>query len=127
MMSRMLGAPLGGTIVGGQPGLESAVVRPIFPGEGAGGGGILVPSRVVVALGEPGVPVVCICAPAEGAIAVTATARIAPVRIRFVDFIGVNLVCCSDVSTNLSRLLRAAYRTLGQFFTGWMLIIRDRK
>jgi hypothetical protein len=43
---------------------------------------------VVVELGEPGVPVVCICALAEGATATTTAASIPQRRIRFIDFIG---------------------------------------
>jgi hypothetical protein len=43
---------------------------------------------VVVALGEPGVPVVCICAFAEGATAMTAAANIARKTICFIGFIG---------------------------------------
>ena len=54
-----MGAPLGGTTVGGQYGLESLASRLIVPPNGAGGGGRYFPSMVVVALGEPGVPVVC--------------------------------------------------------------------
>jgi hypothetical protein len=42
---------------------------------------------VVVAPGEPGVPVVWICALVEGATAITAAASIAPRRICFIDFI----------------------------------------
>src|SRR5688572_33076496 len=58
MMSSMLGAPLGGTTVGGQPGLESAALRLALPEKAGGGGGMYLPSIVVVALGEPGTPVV---------------------------------------------------------------------
>jgi len=55
----MFGAALGGTTVGGQYGLESLASRLIVPPKGAGGGGRYLPSIVVVALGEPGVPVIC--------------------------------------------------------------------
>jgi hypothetical protein len=41
-----------------------------------------------VALGEPGVPVVCICAFAEDAAAMMVAASIPPTRICFADFIG---------------------------------------
>ena len=58
MMSSTFGAPLGGTTVGGQPGLESAALRLALPAKGGGGFGIYLPSMVVVALGEPGTPVV---------------------------------------------------------------------
>src|SRR5437762_6520716 len=96
MMSRMLGAPLGGTTVGGHHGLESVAVSLITPPNFGSGGGICLPSMVVVAPGEPGVPVVCICAVAEGATAMTTAASIPPRRICLADFIGVNLVCCSS-------------------------------
>jgi hypothetical protein len=43
---------------------------------------------VVVALGEPGVPVVWICALVEGATAMTAAASIPPRRMCFIGFIG---------------------------------------
>ena len=59
MMSRMLGAPLGGTTRGGQYGLESVALSLITPPNGSGGGGSCLPSIVTVALGEPGVPVIC--------------------------------------------------------------------
>src|SRR5262245_14687893 len=65
MMSRMLGAPFGGTTCGGQYGLESLASRPIAPPNGDGGFGRYRPSIVVVALGEPGTPVVS-CALATG-------------------------------------------------------------
>jgi hypothetical protein len=43
---------------------------------------------VVVELGEPGVPVVCICALAEGATATTTAANIPKRKICLADFIG---------------------------------------
>src|SRR6202007_2928850 len=59
MISRTLGAPLGGTTDGGQYGLESLAVSLITPPNFGGSGGSCLPSIVVVALGEPGVPVIC--------------------------------------------------------------------
>ena len=59
MMSSTLGAPLGGTTRGGQYGLESLALSLITPPNGSGGGGSCFPSMVTVALGEPGVPVIC--------------------------------------------------------------------
>jgi hypothetical protein len=59
MIRRMLGAPLGGTTDGGQYGLESLASKLIVPPNFGGGGGRYLPSIVVVALGEPGVPVLC--------------------------------------------------------------------
>ena len=61
MMSSTLGAPLGGTTVGGHHGLESLALRLIVPPNFGGGFGRYLPSMVVVASGEPGVPVVCVC------------------------------------------------------------------
>src|ERR1700745_4313657 len=92
MMSRMLGAPLGGTTVGGHHGLESLALSLITPPNFGSGGGSCFPSMVVVALGEPGAPVVCTCALAKGATAMTAAASIPPRRIRLGDFIDINLV-----------------------------------
>src|ERR1700757_393906 len=94
MIRRMLGAPLGGTTVGGHHGLESVAVSLITPPNFGSGGGSCFPSMVVVAPGEPGVPVVWICARAEGATVKMAAASIARMRICFADFIGINLVCC---------------------------------
>ncbi len=65
MISSTLGAPLGGTTDGGQYGLESFAVSLITPPNFGGSGGSCLPSIVVVALGEPGVPVIC-CAITPG-------------------------------------------------------------
>src|SRR5882762_9033615 len=59
MMSRMFGAPLGGTTRGGHHGLESLALSLITPPNFIGGGGSCFPSSVRVALGEPGTPVIC--------------------------------------------------------------------
>src|SRR5262249_18382139 len=59
MIRRMLGAPLGGTTCGGQYGFDWSACRLISPPNFGGGGGRYFPSIVVVAPGEPGVPVVC--------------------------------------------------------------------
>src|SRR5947209_19331217 len=100
MMRRMLGAPLGGTTRGGHHGLESVALSLITPPNGIGGGGICFPSIVTVALGSPGVPLIC-WVQAEGATAMTAAASISPMRICFADFIGANLVCCCSNQFNL--------------------------
>ena len=60
MMSKMLGAPLGGTTRGGHQGFEPATVRSILPPNFGSGGGSCAPLMVVVALGEPGTPVVSV-------------------------------------------------------------------
>src|SRR5208282_4913687 len=62
MMRSTLGAPLGGTTRGGHQGLESLALSLITPPNFGGGGGICFPSIVVVALGEPSVPVSCCAA-----------------------------------------------------------------
>src|SRR4029450_7281011 len=100
-MRRMLGALLGGTTVGGHHGLESGAVSLMTPPNFGSGGGSCFPSIVVVALGEPGVPVVCICAFAKGATAMTAAASIPPRRICFTDFIGLIWFVVVDLSTLL--------------------------
>jgi hypothetical protein len=56
------------------------------PPNGAGGGGTYLPSMVVVALGEPGVPVVWTCALADGAAAITAATSIADARMYWFGF-----------------------------------------
>src|SRR5271167_4742517 len=62
MMSRILGAPLGGTIRGGHQGLESFTFSLITPPNCGGGDGSCFPPIVVVALGEPNSPVTCCAA-----------------------------------------------------------------
>jgi hypothetical protein len=59
MMSRMLGAPLGGTTRGGHQGLDWAALRSILPPNLGGGGGNCLPLMVVVASADPSTPVTC--------------------------------------------------------------------
>jgi len=59
MMSSTFGALLGGTTVGGHQGFESLASSLITPPNCGGGGGSCFPSMVMVALGDPGVPVIC--------------------------------------------------------------------
>src|SRR5438132_10191370 len=59
MISSTLGAPFGGTMLGGHHGLESVAFSLITPANIGGGGGSCFPSIVVVALGEPGTPLIC--------------------------------------------------------------------
>src|SRR5271169_2965189 len=73
MMSRMLGAPLGGTMRGGHQVFEPSRVSLITPPNFGSGAGSWLPLTVVVALGSPNTPVTC-CA-ATGATANTAAAR----------------------------------------------------
>src|SRR4029453_11101501 len=90
MISSTLGAPLGGTTVGGQPGLESTALRVILPPKGGGGFGIYFPSMVVVALGEPGVSVVWTCALAQGVATITRAANIPLRRMEWFGCIAVS-------------------------------------
>src|SRR4029077_6536013 len=59
MMSRMLGAPLGGTTRGGHQVFDPSRVSLITPPNFGGAAGSWVPSTVIVALGEPSSPVTC--------------------------------------------------------------------
>src|SRR5438093_13519669 len=61
MMSRMLGACLGGTTRGAHHGFDWRASFLITPPNFGSGGGSCFPLIVVVAPGEPGVPVVWIC------------------------------------------------------------------
>src|SRR6266581_7736332 len=88
MMSKMLGACLGGTMRGAHHAFDWRAPSLITPPNFGSGGGSCFPLIVVVAPGEPGVPVVWTCARAEGATAMTAAASIPPKRICLADFIG---------------------------------------
>src|SRR5215470_12054533 len=59
MISSTFGAPLGGTTDGGQYGFDSLASSLITPPNFGGSGGSCLPSIVVVALGEPAVPMIC--------------------------------------------------------------------
>src|SRR6266516_2944014 len=116
MMRRMLGAPLGGTTVGGQYGLESTALSLITPPNFGSGGGSCFPSIVVVALGEPGVPVVCICcARIEVAAATRMQVAILSRMICLRSFIVVDRFVSPEMSQILLCPLRYVYRTLGQY------------
>src|ERR1700748_2109288 len=62
MMRSTFGGPFGGTTWAGQYGFDWLASRLISPPNFGGGGGRYFPSIVVVAPGEPGVPVVCCAA-----------------------------------------------------------------
>src|SRR5882757_9000594 len=102
MIKSTLGAPLGGTIVGAQYGLESTAVSLITPPNCGSGGGICLPSMVVVAPGEPGVPVVWTCAMTEGEAAIKAAAKIPPRRISVFVFMG--LLCVVSDETRMGLM-----------------------
>src|SRR5262245_7826837 len=59
MMSNTLGAPFGGTTRGAHHGVDSEALSLIIPPNFGSGGGSCLPVMVVVASGEPGVPVAC--------------------------------------------------------------------
>src|SRR5258708_25830222 len=59
MIRRILGAAFGGTTRGGHHGCESLALSLITPPNFGGTGGSCLPSIVIVALGEPGVPLIC--------------------------------------------------------------------
>src|SRR5438034_11717656 len=97
IMRRMLGACLGGTTRGAHHGFDWRASFLITPPNFGSGAGSCFPLIVVVAPGDPGVPVVCTCAIAEGAAAMTAATSVPLKKICVADFIGINLVCyCSS-------------------------------
>ncbi len=59
MIKRMLGAFLGGTTRGGHHAFDCRAFSPITPPNFGSGGGSCLPLIVVVALGDPGSPVIC--------------------------------------------------------------------
>src|SRR5512143_1175397 len=62
MISNMLGAPFGGTTRGAHHAFDCEALSWITPPKLGSGGGSCFPLMVVVALGEPGVPVTCCAA-----------------------------------------------------------------
>src|SRR6476619_1952461 len=72
MMSSTLGAPFGGTTRGAHQAFDSEAFSLITPPNFGSGDGSCLPSRVVVAPGEPGTPVTC-CAETDPRHEATAT------------------------------------------------------
>src|SRR5208337_5660945 len=84
MMRRTLGAPLGGVTRGGHHGLESVALSLITPPNFCGGAGSCSPLMVVVALGEPDVPVISWAGAGRATnIAATAVSSDKPLWINF--------------------------------------------
>src|SRR5689334_17110396 len=75
MMSSTLGAPFGGTTRGAHHAFDSEAFSLITPPNFGSGGGSCLPSRVVVAPGEPRTPVTC-CAEADPRHEATTTAAV---------------------------------------------------
>src|SRR5512137_875514 len=59
MIRSTLGAPFGGTTRGAHHGVDSEAFSFITPPNFGSGGGSCLPSMVVVAMGDPSVPVIC--------------------------------------------------------------------
>src|SRR5215831_10678972 len=83
MMSRMFGAPLGGTTRGGHHGLDWRALRSIVPPNGGAGAGSWFPLMVVVPLGEPRVPGACCAMTKMGAVTVATTSAVKIIAMRF--------------------------------------------
>ena len=94
MISSTLGAPFGGTTRGGQYGVDCAALRSILPPNFGGGGGSWSPLIVVVALGEPGTPVIC-CADAGTAPSAAAAANMLTISAH-------RLLCMANLLCELS-------------------------
>src|SRR6476661_8666487 len=88
MISSTLGAPFGGTTRGAHQACDSEAFSLITPPNFGSGGGSCLPSMVVVAPGEPGVPVVWIWAWAEIAVIIATAANITLTRKYLSIFIG---------------------------------------
>src|SRR4051794_8966023 len=86
MISSTLGAPFGGTVRGGHHSLDPWSVSLITPPNLGGGDGSCLPSRVIVALGDPSVPLTCW--------AIAPGGRVTPIR-RLNDSVRVILMTCS--------------------------------
>src|SRR5690242_9727404 len=93
MIRRIFGAPLGGTTRGGHHGVDSGAVCLITPPNLGGGGGSCSPLIVLVALGEPGVPVIC-SAGAEHSVAMMAATIIAYARMYWCGFMFAPRFAC---------------------------------
>src|SRR5436190_593797 len=99
-MSRMLGAPFGGTKRGGHHCLESKALSLMTPPNFIGGAGSCFPSIVIVALGAPGVPLICCAGPGRAMnIAAQAVSTIEP-WLKSLNFIV--LVLLTDVRVSFA-------------------------
>src|SRR6478752_7200921 len=112
MIKSTLGAPFGGTTEGGQYGLESAAVSLITPPNFGSGGGSCLPSMVVVAPGEPGVPVIC-WAEVEPAVRARTEADNANARMVELEFMVSLPRKCFVAEPGAERLLGLVFCLLG--------------
>src|SRR5258706_11850759 len=121
MMSRTLGAILGGTTRGGQYGLDSRALSLITPPNFMGCGGICFPSIVTVALGEPGSPVMCWAL--AGAMGNTNSENIADAaHIAAMAPSGLIRMCAPFGTRN--KLIKPGYRfDRGQHVASWPLVL----
>src|SRR5215471_16050382 len=104
MISRIFGASFGGTMRGGHQYFDCKASFLITPPHFGSGGGSCFPLIVVVAPGEPGVPVVWISAWRELVAARRMQVWIQP-RTSLRVFMDVDLVCCcSSKDTILARV-----------------------
>ena len=93
MMSSTLGAPFGGTTRGAHHAFDSEAFSLITPPNFGSGGGSCLPLMVVVALGDPGTPVVCISAAKhKAAVNTSAAPQSAEVIIGLAAFIRFSLL-----------------------------------
>src|SRR5687767_2870763 len=110
MMSNTLGAPFGGTIRGAHQAVDSEAFSLIIPPNAGGGGGSCFPSTVVVAPGEPGIPVTC-WANAETQLRARRLAPASKLRLSFMNasaaFKNESLIApkfaCVDLNQNLTE------------------------
>ena len=97
MISSTLGAPFGGTTRGAHQAFDSEAFSLITPPNFGSGGGSCLPLIVVVALGEPGTPVVCISVARHEAAANTSAAPQSTDRMTGVAaFIGFSFGCMDE-------------------------------
>src|SRR5438876_808026 len=111
-MSNTLGAPLGGTMRGGHHAFDSVAFSLITPPNFGSGAGSCFPLMVVVAPGEPSVPVTC-WASIERTRATTVQIWRVPMRMLLNDFVGVPLLNEFDLVTRSSSQNRVVVNARG--------------
>src|SRR5437667_8494618 len=112
MMSNTLGAPLSGTTRGGDHAFGSVAFSLITPPNFGSGAGSCFPLMVVVAPGEPSVPVTC-WASIERTRATTVQIWRDPMRMLLDDFVGVLLLNEFDLVTRSSSQNRMVVNARG--------------